>query len=173
MLPCGKIHAYTGDGKGKTTAAFGLALRALAADLNVVIVQFMKNIKYGETILSSFSDKVEILQYGSGCIFDRGIEERDKEKARAGLAYAIDALENGKCDVLILDEVIVAISLGLLEENDVLALLNRKKPHQEIVMTGRYASEALIAACDLVTEMKCHKHYFDSEGLTSRKGIEH
>ncbi len=172
MLSCGKIQAYTGDGKGKTTAAFGLALRASAANLNVFIIQFMKNMKYGETILSQYTDKVRIVQCGSGCIFDRDINDDDKAQSERGIIMARELLQEQSCDILILDEVFVAISMGLITEESVLELLEMKSSRQEIVMTGRYASEKILAKCDLITEMKSVKHYFDSEGLTSRRGIE-
>lgn len=172
MLNCGKIQAYTGDGKGKTTAAFGLALRASAAGLKVVILQFMKSMKYGETVLSEYSDKVEIYQYGSGCIFARDVNQKDKQIAASGMAKAKELLQEQACDVLILDELFVAISLNIVQEEEVLELLKLKSEKQEIVMTGRYASQRILEQCDLVTEMKSIKHYFDSENLTSRKGIE-
>ncbi len=127
MLSCGKIQAYTGDGKGKTTAAFGLALRAVAANLNVVIIQFMKNIKYGETILSEYTDKVKIVQCGSGCIFDRDINDNDRAESAKGITLAKEILNANSCDILILDEVFVAISMALITENSVLELLELKK----------------------------------------------
>lgn len=171
------FQVYTGNGKGKTTAAIGLAVRALGAGLSVYIGQFVKGMRYSEiTTLETLatalgSGRLDIEQYGRGCFIFRDPEREDKEAAAAGLVKARSALESGHYGLVILDELNVALHLGLVMEDDVLALVKARPRSVELVVTGRYASEAIIEAADLVTEMKEIRHYYH-DGVEARDGIE-
>ena len=162
----GYVHIYTGDGKGKTTAAFGLAVRALCAGKSVYVGQFVKSMKYHETRIEelfasareSFG-RIRIEQLGRGCFIDKNPEAVDVEMAHEGLRRCADYMRSGEYDVVILT---VAEVLDVVAQRD---------PHTEIVITGRKAPQALIDAADLVTEMKEIKHYYH-KGVMSRDGIE-
>lgn len=175
----GQIQVYTGDGKGKTTAALGLALRALGNGLKVGIIFFDKGGDYyGERkILDILKDKG--LQYkvfglprmtkGKGFRFKN--EPGDLEAAQKALAQAKTWLNTG-LDLLILDEINTTVKTGLLKLANVLELLDRKPKTMELVLTGRYCPEEIVAKADLVTEMKPVKHYI-GQGLGARQGIEY
>lgn len=164
------VHVYTGDGKRKTTAALGLLLRARGAGLKVCLVQFIKSMEYHEVgMLKELG--VPVRQFGRGCFIRGEPEEADRKLARDGLTYARRLLHRGDLDLLILDEVNVAIHLGLVDETEVLDLLPARPAGLELVCTGRGAPEALINAADLVTEMVNVKHYYDA-GVPARDGIE-
>lgn len=167
----GYIHIYTGDGKGKTTAAFGLALRALCAGKKVYVGQFVKSMKYNETRIADIMGGITIEQLGRGCFLDHNPEEIDKRLAREGLQKCADLMASGEYDVVILDELTIAVYFGLISDDDVLHALENRCPATEVVITGRYASERLIEAADLVTEMREVKHYY-SQGVLSRDGID-
>lgn len=175
----GYIHIYTGDGKGKTTAAFGLAVRALCAGLNVAIGQFVKSMKYHETRLADLlvadvdgsRGGLVIRQLGRGCIFGRTPAEEDIAAARKGLGLCRKWLQSGDFDVVVLDEITVAISLGLLTVSEVREALDARNPGTEVVLTGRAAPQELIELADLVTEMREVKHYY-RRGVLSRSGID-
>ncbi|NLX19907.1 MAG: cob(I)yrinic acid a,c-diamide adenosyltransferase [Desulfobulbus sp.] len=168
----GYVQIYTGDGKGKTTAALGLALRAAGAGLRVYIGQLIKNAEYSElAILARLADLIIVEQLGRGCMLVTTPEQADIDAARAGLATLKAALRSGKYDLVIADEVNVACALGLLDEQDLLDLLAERPPSVELVLTGRGAPASVIAKADLVTDMRAVKHYYD-EGVQARKGIE-
>ncbi len=168
----GYVQVYTGNGKGKTTAALGLTVRALGAGLKVFIGQFLKTGTFSELKgLSCFGNAVTVEQYGGGKFIIGDPSEADKERAREGFARAREAAESGTFDVVILEEINVAVDIGLLPVEDVLTLITNKHPAAELVLTGRNAHKNLIEAADLVTEMKCVKHYFD-RGIHARTGIE-
>jgi cob(I)alamin adenosyltransferase len=167
----GYIHVYTGNGKGKTTAAFGLAVRALLSGKKVFIGQFVKDMKYNETKLVEYFDNIEIEQLGRGCFITNTPNEEDVKAAQNGLKECSKKLSSGKYDLIILDEIFIALYFKLLEVKDVLDALNNKAFNTEVVLTGRYASEELIDIADLVTEMVEVKHYY-TEGVKARKGIE-
>ncbi|WP_073344331.1 cob(I)yrinic acid a,c-diamide adenosyltransferase [Bacteroides congonensis] len=167
----GYIHIYTGDGKGKTTAAFGLAVRALCAGKSVFIGQFVKSMKYNETRITEKFDKVTIEQFGNGCMLTREAAEEDRRAAHEGVLRCREILSSQTYDVVILDELTIALYLGLLELDDILQLLNNKRPETELVVTGRYAPQELIDVADLVTEMREIKHYY-TQGVLSRDGID-
>ena len=160
----GYIHVYTGNGKGKTTAAFGLAVRALCAGKSVYIGQFVKSMRYNETKIGQLFDQVKIEQLGRGCFIGKDPEAIDIRMARDGLTRCAALLESGEYDVVILDELTIALHFGLLTIDAVLDALNRRHPAVEVVVTGRYAPQELIDAADLVTEMREIKHYL-LEGL--------
>ncbi len=167
----GYFHVYTGDGKGKSTAAFGLALRALCAGKRVFIGQFVKNMKYSETGVEKVYDNIEIVQYGKDCCIDRAPDDEDAELARGGLEACADKLRSGDFDVVILDEVTIATYLKFLTPEAVLEAINGRAEQVEVIVTGRYCPELLIEHADLVTEMKEVKHYY-TQGVLSRKGID-
>ena len=168
----GYIQVYTGDGKGKTTAALGLALRAAGAGLRVLIVQFIKMGDYSEiAALKRLDENVRIEQYGCGRFIDGRATGEDMAAARRGLERALNAMRTRACDVLILDEASVAVKKGLITEQDLLEAIAVKPTDMELVITGRYAPERVIDAADLVTEMRMVKHYFQ-QGVGARVGIE-
>lgn len=174
----GCIHLYTGKGKGKTTVAFGLAVRALCAGQNVYIGQFVKSIKYNETKIEKLFDGTEpafgrlsVEQLGRGCFIGRQPESADITIAEGGLARCTAQIASGAWDMVILDELTIAIHFGLLSTGAVLENLHRRTPSAEGVITGRYAPQELIDAADLVTEMRETKHYY-TQGLLSRDGID-
>jgi len=168
----GYVQIYTGDGKGKTTAALGLSLRAAGAGLNVYIAQFLKQGKYSEVkALEQFSQNIEIEQFGHGKFIKGRPTQNEIGAARAGLEKARQQLISGRFDVVILEEGNVAADLGLFSVPELLALIDQKPDQVELVITGRGASPEVIAQADLVTEMKAVKHYYD-KGVQARIGIE-
>jgi cob(I)alamin adenosyltransferase len=168
----GYVHVYTGNGKGKTTAALGLALRAAGAGMKVYIGQFIKNADYSEIkALARFGEQITLAQYGRGC-FIRGTPcDADIDAARNGLRALFDALTSGAFDLVIADEANVAFGCGLITEADLLALMAARPFAVELVLTGRNAPPAVVAQADLVTEMREVKHYFQ-QGVMARDGIE-
>jgi len=175
-LTQGKVQVYTGTGKGKTTAAMGLALRAAGRGLKVFICQFMKGRETGEALIikERLSDLIEIHQCGGEeFITDRNSPPAEAVRmAREALSLSRRALVGGEYDLVILDEVNVAVYFNLIKEEEVLALIKEKPSQVELVLTGRRAPASVMEAADLVTEMKAIKHYFE-EGLSARKGIEY
>ena len=167
----GYIHVYTGDGKGKTTAAFGLAVRALCAGKSVYVGQFVKSMAYHETKIAEMFDKLRIEQLGRGCFIREEPEQTDIRMAREGLDHCAALMAGGDYDVVILDELTIALHYGLLTVREVLEALDRRHPSAEIVITGRYAPQELIDRADLVTEMREIKHYY-RQGVRSRDGID-
>ena len=166
------VHIYTGNGKGKTTAAAGLAARAAGRGLNVKFVQFMKGRESGE-IVSLQKLGVELLRVSASKKFFRDMTEDEKAQAREDVRSALGIMDGwlGKADLIVLDEAMAAISCGILTVDETLDMIARRGG-TELVLTGRDAPEALVAVAHLVTEMKEIKHYY-SEGQTGRKGIEY
>jgi cob(I)alamin adenosyltransferase len=169
----GYIQVYTGNGKGKTTAALGLALRAAGAGLRVFIVQFIKKRKCSEhsIIRERFSDLITVKQYGEGLIMKRKTTKSDMEAAQKGLAEIRDAVASNKYDIVVLDEANVAVHYNLITIKDLLDIMENKPEGVELVITGRYANKRVIEKADLVTEMKEIKHYREY-GIKARRGIE-
>lgn len=169
----GMIQLYTGSGKGKTTAALGLALRAAGHGMKTLIIQFMKGQKYGELeSAKKLAPLIKIEQMGLDTfVHVSGPSEEDCRMAQAGLKRARTAMESGECDILVLDEINVAVYFRLLGVDEVLELIERKPDKMELVLTGRYAHPALIRRADLVTHMEAVKHYYD-RGVDARDGIE-
>lgn len=168
----GFIQVYTGNGKGKTTAAIGLAVRAAGAGLKVLFAQFVKGMKYSEiNALARFADYITIRQYGRDCFIINKAQKEDIEAARIGLEDIKYELKNGMYDIVILDEANIAMYYGLFSIKELLPAIIHRKPTCEVVVTGRYAPEELIDAADLVTEMMEVKHYY-SKGIEARDGIE-
>jgi cob(I)alamin adenosyltransferase len=171
-LKRGYVQIYTGDGKGKTTAAFGLALRAAGTGLRVFIAQFAKSIRYSEVeALERFDDQITIKQYGRRCFIQGKPEQADIDAARKGYEESREALISGEYDLVILDEANIAVHFSLFSEQDLLDLIDAKPEKVELVITGRRAPKSLIERADLVTEMKEIKHYY-TDGVEGRKGIE-
>ena len=168
----GFVQVYTGDGKGKTTAALGLALRAAGAGLRVYFGQFIKNGDYSELrALARFADRVTVAQFGLGRFVGREPAPEDRAAARQGLREIHNALVSGAYDLVIGDEANVAASRGLIGEADLLELIDQRPPQVELVLTGRGAPAAVLARADLVTEMRAVRHYYD-QGVGARVGIE-
>lgn len=170
----GYVQIYTGNGKGKTTAALGLALRAAGHGLRTYFVQFMKGQSYGELeAVQRLGGLVTIEQYGHAqfCRMTDPPAPRDVERARAACARVEEILSGKICDILVADEIITAMAFGLISEENILAIIAKKPAGLELVLTGRGATAALIEAADLVTEMQDIRHYY-SKGVLARKGIE-
>ena len=168
----GYVQVYTGDGKGKTTAALGLAMRAYGAGLNVYIAQFVKGMKYSEQeTFKVLSDHITVKQYGRGCFIKGDPTEEDVKAAREGLKEVREIMLSGKFQVLILDEANIATYYKLIGVDDLLALIAEKPEEMELIITGRKADPKIIEAADLVTEMKEVKHYYNN-GVMAREGIE-
>lgn len=168
----GYVQIYTGDGKGKTTAAIGLAVRAAGAGLHVFIAQFIKSGRYSEIdALERFSDRITCRQYGRGCWLHGEPSAEDERLAREGLAEVRKIILSGEWQVVILDEADIAVFFKLLAIEDLLELIDIKPEQVELVFTGRRADPRLIERADLVTEMKEIKHYYQ-KGVIARKGIE-
>lgn len=173
-LTKGFIQIYTGNGKGKTTAALGQAVRAAGAGFKSYILQFMKEFPYSELeSLKNLSQWITIEQICKDDFVYRRENPPAEEIAKAKLALekAKEKMHSGEYDIIILDEVCVAVYFGLLSINDVLPFLKEKPENLELILTGRYCPEKLINQADLVTEMKEIKHYYQ-KGILARKGIE-
>lgn len=168
----GYIHIYTGNGKGKTTAAFGLAIRAALSDKKVFIAQFVKDMKYNETKIEEYLPNITIKQLGRGCFISKEPQKEDVEAAKLGLEECSVVLSSGDYDLVILDEIMIAIYFKLLKTSDVIDVLKNKNIKTETVLTGRYAPEELLEIADLVTEMLEKKHYY-TKGVLSRDGFDH
>jgi len=168
----GHIQIYTGDGKGKTTAAIGLAVRAAGHGLKSYIGQFMKGQSYGELAALRKHPDITVEQYGdTECIHREDVTPQHVTRAYDGLERAREAMLSGKYDIVVLDEVCVAIWFGLLDLQEVLHVLDQRPESVELVMTGRNAPPALVDRADLVTNMQAVKHYYD-QGVAARDGIE-
>lgn len=168
----GYVHVYTGNGKGKTTAAFGLALRAAGAGLKVYVAQFVKGMEYSELkAVERLSDFITIRQYGLGFFINREPNKKDIKAAREGLKEVREIMCSGAYDVVILDEANIATYYDLFSVEDLLNVIRAKPERIELVITGRMADPLVIEAADLVTEMKEIKHYYDN-GVRARIGIE-
>jgi len=169
-LKHGYIQVYTGNGKGKTTAALGLALRAAGAGLKVYIVQFIKNGRYSEIRALKKHKNIKVEQFGKGCLI-RKPKKIDMDCAKNGLKHAEKIISGKTYDIVILDEINVALYLKLITIADVIKILRKKPRSTEIILTGRYAPKKIIDMADLVTEMKDKRHYYNN-GVKARIGIE-
>ena len=172
----GLVQVYTGDGKGKTTAAFGQALRALGRGLKVVVIQFLKSNESGEVLyIRNNIPGMELHRFNSQEKFIRSMNNKEldqlKKETISGFEFAGKIIAGNKCDVLILDECLGAVNNGFITVPELINLIKSKPDTMEIVLTGRDASTELIEAADLVTEMKKIKHPFN-EGIAARTGIE-
>jgi cob(I)alamin adenosyltransferase len=173
-LETGLVQVYTGDGKGKTSAALGLALRAVGRGLKIYIIQFIKGgFDYGELYVVPQLSNLELKAFGRGrFITEKPPKEEDVRLAREAFEFAKKIVVGGEYDVVVLDEVNVALGLKLIDMDDVVRLVKSKPKHVELVLTGRNAPAEIIELADLVTEMKEVKHPF-RKGVPPRKGIEY
>jgi cob(I)alamin adenosyltransferase len=187
-LSKGLAQIYTGDGKGKTTAALGLALRAAGHGMKVLMIQFMKNVRYYGELESAkrLAPLFEIIQKGRPCtkpdaeclecrtcfVHPEKPAPEDVRAAREGLDLSFEILRKAEYDIVILDEILCAIKFGLISCDDVVRLVKAKPPNMELVLTGRDAPQQLIELADLVTEMRQMKHPYQ-HGITAREGIEY
>ena len=174
MKETGKIQLYIGNGKGKTTAALGLAFRAMGCGKKTLILQFMKNGCFNELkACAGCDDKIAIEQYGLKEFYlpakSNYIEHR--AVAKKGIDRAFSVISNNECDLLVLDEIVNALFFNLITFEEIESIIRNKPSDMDMVLTGREAPEPLIELCDLVTEMKEIKHYF-SAGEEPREGIE-
>jgi cob(I)alamin adenosyltransferase len=170
----GYIQVYTGNGKGKSTAAIGLAVRAAGAGLKTFIIQFMKEYPYSEINSLKLLDKwITVEQYGKDdYVYKNELPRaKDIETAFKAIKRAEEVILNGGYDIVILDEIIVSVYFKLFSVTDVLNLINKKPENVELILTGRYCPAEISDKADLVTEMKEIKHYY-SRNILSRKGIE-
>jgi cob(I)alamin adenosyltransferase len=172
-LEKGLVQVYTGNGKGKTTAAFGLALRAIGRGLKVYIIQFIKGgFDYGELYIAKDLPNLTLKAFGQGkFVTQMPPSKEDVKIANEAFKLAEEVVKSGKYDMVILDEINVAISLRLIKVEEVLELIKNKPEHVELVLTGRYAPKEIVEVADLVTEMKEIKHPY-TQGFPPRKGIE-
>jgi len=172
-LTAGLVQVYTGDGKGKTTAALGLALRAVGRGFQVLMIQFLKGEESGERLAAPRLAPEFTIRHFGRCGFIRRAkpDAEDVAEAHAALALAQQSIKSGAYDLVILDEINIALYFKLLDVAEVLDLIKSRHPQVELVLTGRYAPPEIIAAADLVTEMKSLKHYYQ-DGVLAREGIE-
>jgi cob(I)alamin adenosyltransferase len=171
----GYVQVYTGNGKGKTTAALGLALRAAGRGFRIYMGQFIKGQPYGElSAVQMLLPHINIEQYGRGEFIHvkASPDKEDIQAAQNGLERASDRMLCGDYDVIILDEILTAYHFNLVSQSDILAFMSKKPPALELILTGRYAPQAVMDAADLVTEMREVKHYFQ-QGVAARMGIEY
>ena len=168
----GLVHIYTGNGKGKTTAAFGLAFRAAGRGLSVLIVQFLKPAEgYGEQLACGKFPNVELLCLGLDHFVSKNPKQEDIDAARSALDRTLELMRTGKYDVVVMDEAINAVRMKLIPDTDLIGALKSRPAHIEVVMTGRGITPALEEYADYVTEMKLVKHPYD-RGIQARAGIE-
>ncbi len=176
MVEQGLTIIYTGKGKGKTTAALGIALRAVGYEKKICMIQFIKGSwHYGEMDSSKrLEPEFEMIAIGKGfvgIIDDKDPKEEHEKIAREAIKISKKKIQSGNYDIIILDEINYAVNLGLIDLEDVLKLIRSKPPELDIVLTGNYAKDELIEMADLVTEMKEIKHPFQ-KGIKAKKGID-
>lgn len=168
----GRVHVITGNGKGKTTSALGLALRAAGAGLKVFIGQFGKKGDFSEIkALQRFSDRITVEQYGLGRFTNGKPDPDDIEAAREGLERVKRILASDEFGMVVLDEANIATRFGMIAVEDLLELIDARALEKELVITGRYASRRVLQKADAVTRLKAVKHYY-KKGVEARVGIE-
>ena len=168
----GYTHVYTGDGKGKTTAAFGLAIRAAGAGLAVYIAQFLKQGDYSEIkALERLADRITLEQFGLGRFIRGHPQPEDIEAAARGLTAVKSCMAAGTHQMVVMDEANVAVASGLFPVHKLLEIIDSKPQEMELIITGRDARPEVIERADLVSNVKSLKHYFQ-KGVTARVGIE-
>jgi cob(I)alamin adenosyltransferase len=173
-LEKGYIHVYTGNGKGKTTAALGQALRAAGSGLKTYMISFMKDFPYGELrSMQQMNQWIRLDQYGNDdfVLNKEPPGEKDFKAAKKALQKAREAMVSGEFNIVIMDEICIAIYFGLFKKEQVLTMLEQKPEPIELILTGRYCPEELIEIADIVTEMVEIKHYYQ-KGVLARRGIE-
>lgn len=173
MTKQARILVFTGDGKGKTTAAMGMALRAIAHGMNVTVIQFAKNAETGEMKTLKKVDNVTFTQTGLGFLPKESSPDfmKHKQAAQKGLELAKEVITSDETDMIILDEICFAVSKNLIEETELLDLLKKAAPDKCIVLTGRGATDAIIKTADTVSQINPIKHAYES-GIDAQKGVE-
>ena len=167
------LQLYIGDGKGKTTAAFGLALRAFGRNLRVVVVQFLKGRESGEVIAVRRAALFSVFRFGQKSFVNPDKPSPvDSDEVHKALTVSLKFLKSGDYELVILDEVLTAFTLGLVQEEELKSIVDACPRRTELVMTGLNAPPSLISSADLVTEMKKIKHYYD-KGIAAHRGIEY
>ena len=168
----GYVQVYTGNGKGKTTAALGLSIRALGAGKKVFIGQFAKSKYYSELeTIEKLLKNITIKQFGMGCFIFEKPKDEDIQAAQNGLKEITSIIESDEYDVIIMDEVNIAVHYNLITADELISAINKRSERTEIIITGRYAKQEIMDFADLVTEMKEIKHYYQ-QGVQARVGIE-
>lgn len=168
----GYIQVYTGNGKGKTTAALGASIRAVCAGKKVFFGQFIKGMEYSELKCVDYLDGLEIKQFGRDCFIENEPSEGDIRCAKAGLAEFKKILVEDEYDMVVMDELNIALFYKLFSLEEVMKVIKSKKENIDLIITGRYAPDELIELADLVTDMQEVKHYYN-EGVEARQGIEY
>jgi len=173
-LEKGLVQVYTGDGKGKTSAAFGQALRAIGRGLNVYVIQFIKGgFDYGELHIVEKLPNLKLASFGRGKFITQvPPSDEDMKLARAAFELAKKVVKDGEYDIVVLDEINVVLNLGMLKTDEVIDMIRNKPMHVELILTGRYAPAKVISVADLVTEMREVKHPY-AKGVSPREGIEY
>ncbi|WP_368488673.1 cob(I)yrinic acid a,c-diamide adenosyltransferase [Clostridium sp. BJN0013] len=176
-LKKGFVQIYTGDGKGKTTAALGLALRAAGNNYSVCMVQFLKTSRTGEIeSAKKLENNFKIYRFEKKKGFFWTLNDCEKEELRKEVEkaykFCLETLQNNTCDILIMDEIMAILSNGLLSVEKIIKLIDNKPDNMELILTGRDVPEEILQKADLVTEMKNIKHYMD-KGILAREGIEY
>ena len=168
----GYVQVYTGNGKGKTTAALGLSIRALGAGKKVFIGQFAKSKHYSELeTIEKLLKNITIKQFGMGCFIFEKPKDEDIQAAQNGLKEITSIIESDEYDVIIMDEANIAVHYNLITADELISAINKRSERTEIIITGRYAKQEIMDVADLVTEMKEIKHYYQ-QGVQARVGIE-
>jgi cob(I)alamin adenosyltransferase len=169
----GLLIVFTGNGKGKTTSALGMAVRAAGHSMRTLVLQFIKGAwNYGELEALKRFDEIEIRPLGTGFTWKKENMDEDRRLAQAGWKLAAEVIKAGTCDIVILDELNLVLSYGLLPVGEVLDTLGQRPPRLHVIITGRNAPDELIAAADLVTEMREIKHPYREQGIQAQKGVE-
>jgi cob(I)alamin adenosyltransferase len=176
-LEQGLVQVYTGEGKGKTTAAIGQGIRAYGNGLKVYMIQFLKGGKTGElATVGELGENFKIFRFEKPKDFTWNLNEEELKQLRLeireGYNFILDVIKENKCDLLIIDEVMAVLSNKFLSVEEVLHIIDNKPKNMEIILTGRNVPNEIIEKSNLVTEMKCIKHYFN-EGIPAREGIEY
>jgi len=168
----GYVQIYTGNGKGKTTAAYGVAVRAIGAGMKVCIVQFIKGIYSSEfETFKRLSDSIDIFQYGDGNFIIGKPTSKNIDHAKKGLEKLKSIIKSGEYQIIILDEINLAVFLKIITVDEIIEILNNRPEDLELILTGRHAHPKIIEMADLVTEMNEIKHYY-KKGILARVGIE-
>lgn len=175
-LSRGLVQGYTGDGKGKTTAAIGQGIRAYGNGLKVAMIQFLKGGPTGElTTFKELGDNFKVYRFEKQRDFVWNLDEKEvielKKEIREGFNFAKKLISENQCDILIMDEIMGVLKNKFITAQEVSELIDNKPYNMELILTGRDIPKEILEKCDLVTEMKCVKHYFE-KGIPSRKGIE-
>ncbi|GAA0085100.1 cob(I)yrinic acid a,c-diamide adenosyltransferase [Clostridium sp. MB05] len=176
-LDKGLVQVYTGNGKGKTTAAIGQGMRAYGNGLKIYMLQFLKGGPTGELkTIDELGENFELFRFEKPRDFVWNLNEKEKEELKLeikeGYKFILDTIRNNKCDVLIIDEIMGVLYNKFLTVEEVLYIIDNKPTNMELILTGRDIPEEILRKSDLVTEMKCIKHYFE-KGVDARKGIEY